>query len=150
MEKIRKTLPLPLLREQVFTAKKPFLGICVGMQVLATRGEEFGEHEGLDWIPGVVSKMVTCGLPLPHIGWNNVVPRTASPLLQHFEGEPDFYFVHSFVLQAERPEDVAADCVYGQPFAAAIQRGNISGVQFHPEKSQKAGRQLIQNFLSYS
>lgn len=150
MEKIKNTLPLPLLRQQVFDQKKPFLGICVGMQVLATQGEEFGVHEGLGWIPGIVRKMVTNDLPLPHIGWNNVIPRATSPLLQHFEGEPDFYFVHSFIVETERPEDVAADCVYGEPFAAVIQRDNVFGVQFHPEKSQKAGKQLIQNFLSVS
>jgi len=147
MDRIKNTLPLDLLREQVFENRKPFLGICVGMQVLASRGEEFGVHEGLGWIPGVVSKLVVGDLPLPHIGWNNVKASRPSILLDHFDAEPDFYFVHSYAFRPERAEDATASCLYGEAFTSVIERDNIFGVQFHPEKSQRAGKQLIQNFL---
>jgi imidazole glycerol-phosphate synthase subunit HisH len=150
MERINNTLPLDLLTDQVFGEKKPFLGICVGMQVLATNGEEFGSHEGLNWIPGVVRKLKTTDQPLPHIGWNNIIVRCESELLTGFAGEPDFYFVHSFIFEPKHSEDVAATCDYGEEFAAVLQHENIYGVQFHPEKSQKAGMQLIRNFLSMS
>jgi len=148
MEKINKTIPLEVLTVNVFEKKKPFLGICVGMQVLATTGFEFGEYAGLNWIPGIVEKMDSQDLSLPHVGWNNVSFKQASPLSQHFSDDPDFYFVHSFVLKPEHSADQLAVTEYGTPFCAAIQHQNIYGVQFHPEKSQEAGRILLTNFLS--
>jgi len=150
MEKIRKLIPLPLLKNEVFTNKKPFLGICVGMQVLATVGLEFGEHEGLNWIPGTVQKLETDELPLPHIGWNSCVSKKKSVLTRGFTGEPDFYFLHSFAydLTTVDPKFVVAVSEYGIRFCAMIQKDNIYGVQFHPEKSQKAGKILLTNFLT--
>ncbi|MCI0577812.1 MAG: imidazole glycerol phosphate synthase subunit HisH [Chloroflexi bacterium] len=148
MVKIRKRLPLDVLEEEVFNGHKPFLGICVGLQMLAEKGYEFGEHEGLGWLPGTVNKLEPQGLPLPHIGWNDIHIACSSPLLNHLEGNADFYFVHSYVFRPARAENVLATTHYGEAFASVLGNGNIYGVQFHPEKSQKAGKLLIQNFLS--
>lgn len=147
MEAIRTRLPLDVLKREVFAEKKPFLGICVGLQVLAEKGFEYGEHEGLGWIPGTVNRLDPGSLPLPHIGWNDIVARSASPLLSGFSAHPDFYFVHSYVFAPADPADVVATCTYGAEFPCILARGNVMGVQFHPEKSQKAGKLLLQNFL---
>lgn len=149
MEKIRKTIPLSILKEEVVGKGKPFLGICVGMQVLAQKGYEFGEHEGLGWIPGSVEKLNSGGMPLPHIGWNNVQTVRPSPLLARFDDNQDFYFVHSFIFKTE-PENIVATSSYGEDFCSVVNRQNIYGVQFHPEKSQKAGKIMIENFLGLS
>lgn len=148
MRKIGETIPLDALREAVLVRRTPFLGICVGMQVLAERGFEFGEHKGLGWIPGTVQKLTTT-LPLPHIGWNSIEAARLSPLIEGMKGS-DFYFVHSFVFTPASSESAVAVTDYGTRFASVIAQGNIFGVQFHPEKSQKAGRQLLTNFLSLS
>lgn len=150
MRKIRESIPLAELEEAVLSKKRPFLGICVGMQVLAESGMEFGEHRGLGWIPGTVEKLTALGAPLPHIGWNNISPKRQSPLLIDLGPEPDFYFVHSFVFHATDPGNVLATSEYGEEFCSVIQSDNIYGVQFHPEKSQKAGIQLVNNFLAIS
>jgi len=150
MEKIKKMIPLEVLRREVFEKKKPFLGICVGMQVLADKGYEFGEYDGLGWIPGGVEKINAGDLPLPHIGWNNIVASQKTPLLDGLSASQDFYFVHSFVFREKDGADVVAKTEYGGKFNSVIARGNIFGVQFHPEKSQKAGAVLLKNFLSLS
>ena len=137
----------------------PFFGICVGMQLLSTRGLEFGEHRGLGWIDGDVVKMTPSdpALKIPHMGWNGLcAPADGAlhPVLQgitkkpdgHF---PDFYFVHSFVFQSKNANDVAAWCDYGGNFAAVVAKDNLVGTQFHPEKSQKAGLELIRGFLTW-
>lgn len=147
MERILQHIPMEALKEEVFGARKPFLGICVGLQVLADRGYEFGEHAGLGWLPGTVRRMETGALPLPHMGWNDITVRRASPLLEGFAEHPDFYFVHSYAFVAATASDVIATCTYGEDFPCVLGRGNIMGVQFHPEKSQKAGALMIQNFL---
>jgi glutamine amidotransferase len=147
MAKVRARIPLDVLREEVLEKRKPFLGICVGMQLLADRGLEFGDHEGLGWIPGVVDRLASAPHPLPHIGWNNIEVTRPVPLLESFPPQQDFYFVHSYVFRAADESTVVARADYGERFAAIIARDNIVGVQFHPEKSQKAGRVLIQNFL---
>jgi glutamine amidotransferase len=148
MRRIRETLPLDVLRRRVMTEKTPFLGICVGMQVLADRGVEFGEHPGLGWVPGSVNKLDSKNLPLPHVGWNGVAAARTHPLLAGLENEPDFYFVHSFVFHAADPNDVLATTDYGEDFCSVVQKGNLYGVQFHPEKSQRAGMKLAKNFLA--
>ena len=146
MQSIRERIPLPELEQAVFGERKPFLGICVGMQVLAETGEEFGSHRGLGWIGGRVRRFQTSELPVPHIGWNDVQRCAALPLLGEHE-KIDFYFVHSYVFEPSDAGDVAATTVYGETFPSIIRRDNVLGVQFHPEKSQKAGMLLLTNFL---
>ena len=148
MRKIHERLPMDVLEQVVLGDKKPFLGICVGMQVLATRGMEFGECLGLGWIEGVAEKIDSKHLPLPHIGWNNISTKRASPLLAGLGGDPDFYFVHSYAFRSENEQDTLATTSYGEEFCSAVQRENIYGVQFHPEKSQRTGIKLAKNFLS--
>lgn len=148
MRKIRETLPMDALEQAVLIEKKPFLGICVGMQVMASRGVEFGEHAGLGWIAGSVEKLDVNDLPLPHVGWNNVICKQVSPLLKGLEDNPDFYFVHSFVFNLANPRHMLASTHYGEEFCSVIQYENLFGVQFHPEKSQRTGIKLMKNFLS--
>lgn len=147
MARIQRSLPMEVVREAVFAQGKPFLGICVGMQVLGDVGMEFGANAGLGLIPGRVERLEAPGLPLPHVGWNDIREERSHPLLVGLESTPDFYFVHSYAFQAEVPGDVIATVEYGSRFAAVIGRDNVLGVQFHPEKSQRAGAQLLKNFL---
>jgi imidazole glycerol-phosphate synthase subunit HisH len=130
----------------------PFLGICVGMQLLATRGLEFGETPGLGWIAGDVVRLTPEGRrhKVPHVGWNNVefAPQ-AGGLFAGLPAGIDMYFTHSFVLTAPDPADVAAWTDHGGRFASAVTRGNLAGVQFHPEKSQGPGLELLANFLRW-
>lgn len=148
MEKIKSNVPLEILKNEVFEKKKPFLGICVGMQVLADKGFEFGEHEGLGWISGVVEKLDSQDFPLPHVGWNDIAIKNKIPLLEKLDKNHDFYFVHSFVFKEKDKKNVAAKTQYGSEFNSVIFKKNIFGVQFHPEKSQKAGKILLQNFIN--
>jgi glutamine amidotransferase len=145
MQMIRHNIPLPAVGAAVHVEHKPFLGICVGMQVLAESGDEFGVHEGLGWIPGSVRRFRDHGLPVPHMGWNEVSATNAGLLGEH--RALDFYFLHSFLFEAANPANVAAVTTYGETFPSIIRRDNIVGVQFHPEKSQKAGMLLLENFL---
>lgn len=126
---------------------QPFLGICVGMQLLATTGYEHGEHAGLDILPGTVGSLRTGpGLKIPHMGWNTVKGR-GHPLLPP---DGDAYFVHSYAMTPDADDDVIATATYGVPFTAAVARGPVAGVQFHPEKSQAYGLALLANFLRWS
>lgn len=148
MTKIKSTIPLDVVEEEVLTNKKPILGICVGMQVLFATGYEFGAHEGLGWLKGTVKKLDVDDLPLPHIGWNEI--NVTSPNQLYGECEKagnDFYFVHSYACIPEEQGYVIATCDYGKKFCAAVQHENIFGVQFHPEKSQIAGKKLLKNFI---
>lgn len=147
MSRIRARIPIPAVEEAI-GAGKPFLGICVGMQVLADKGFEFGEHDGLGWLGGTVNRLEPGDLPLPHVGWNSIETARQSPLVDQLRPDEDFYFVHSFVLAPRDPGDVVATTSYGPAFPSIVSRGNIHGVQFHPEKSQRAGRRLLQNFLA--
>jgi len=149
MAKIKDRIPIDVVEREVRHGK-PFLGICVGMQVLAEKGYEFGEHEGLGWIPGIVDRLDSSPHPLPHIGWNSADFARRGTLLESFEAHQDFYFVHSYVFRPRDPETMTASTEYGETFCSILERDNVLGVQFHPEKSQKAGRLLIQNFLKRS
>ncbi len=149
MRKIGVSLPLAVLEQIVLREKRPFLGICVGMQVLATRGQEFGEFAGLGWIEGSVEKVLCQDLPLPHVGWNNASRKRESPLFAGLGDDPDFYFVHSYALRPNDPQVIVATTSYGEEFCSAVQRENIFGVQFHPEKSQRAGLHLAKSFLAF-
>jgi len=126
----------------------PFLGICVGMQVMAEVCEEFGEHRGLGWIAGRVRRLTPADedLRVPHIGWNNITVANGPSFLDGMDGA-HFYFVHSYAMEC--PEDfVLATVDYGGPFVAAARRGHMAGVQFHPEKSSGAGETVLHNFLA--
>ncbi len=129
----------------------PFLGICVGMQLLATRGLEFGETRGLGWIDGDVRRIEPHDphLKVPHMGWNELTGRLPAALFTGLPAGSHMYFTHSFALFARHDADVAAEVDHGGRFPAAVLRGNVAGVQFHPEKSQAAGARLLANALAW-
>jgi glutamine amidotransferase len=129
----------------------PFLGICVGMQLMATRGLEFGETSGLNWIAGDIARLTPEGAhnKVPHVGWNAVDFAPGAALFAGLPVGVDMYFTHSFAFRARDPADVAAWTDHGGPVAAAVTRGNLAGVQFHPEKSQAWGLALLANFLEW-
>jgi glutamine amidotransferase len=129
----------------------PVLGICLGMQLLFTRGEEGGDVEGLGLVEGTVRRLsdMGCLLRIPHVGWNNVNFDIDDPLLRKIESGADFYFVHSYAAMCAHPSNVLCSTEYGVDFCAAVRRSNVMGTQFHPEKSSLAGRQLLQNFLEW-
>lgn len=147
MEKIHARIPLQVLEKEVFVKKKPFLGICVGMQVLADYGYEFGKCKGLGWVSGIVKKIETEELPLPHVGWNEIHITKQNELTKRFTGKPDFYFVHSYIFHPNNSNEIVATTTYGETFCSILGKENIFGVQFHPEKSQTAGKILLENFL---
>jgi len=127
----------------------PYLGICVGMQMLFDIGEEMGEHEGLGILPGRVVRFPEFSdRKVPHMGWNQLDIRKTSGLLTNLSEQNYAYFVHSYYCAPENPDDILAVVDYGIEFTAIVQRDNIYGVQFHPEKSQTTGLQILSNFLS--
>jgi glutamine amidotransferase len=139
------------LCEAVIARARPFLGICVGMQLMADRGREFETVEGLGWIAGEVVAIEPrdAALKIPHMGWNEIEPRAPHPLLAGLGAGVHAYFVHSYHFRLADPGDALAISDYGGPLTAMICRGNLAGTQFHPEKSQEAGLQLIGNFLRW-
>jgi glutamine amidotransferase len=139
-----------ILHEQVIENRIPFLGICLGMQLLATKGLEGRETAGLGWIKGVVRRFEPTGtdIRIPHIGWNEVTFTRESPLFNNVPMNKDFYFVHSYHLCCDNEQDVLARTPYCGTFVSAVGRENIFGVQFHPEKSQRLGFQVLRNFLA--
>lgn len=144
-----------VLEEVVRGRQRPFLGICVGMQLLASRGLEHEVSQGLGWIPGDVALIMPDDpdLKIPHMGWNTLTQSRPHPLLQDIATGPaglHAYFVHSYALRAERPDDVVAVTDHGGPVTAMVAHGNIAGTQFHPEKSQTLGLKLIANFLRWT
>lgn len=150
------TLPgmVEALQQAVIRDAKPFLGICVGMQLLASVGREHGDCKGLGWIPGevVAIRPDDPSLKIPHMGWNTLDLRgddARHPLLNGLEDGSHVYFVHSFEFKAENVNHVLAHTNYGGEVAALIGRDNIAGTQFHPEKSQRSGQRFIHNFLSW-
>lgn len=141
------------LREQVLRHGKPLLGICLGMQLLSSRGSEGSPTgtPGLDLIPGTVEHLGTlgCSLRIPHVGWNSADVIGEPALFAGIPDQTDFYFVHSFAFAPKDPAHILARVDYGIPVVAAIQSGPVFGTQFHPEKSSKAGFQLLRNFLAF-
>jgi len=137
--------------EEHVKSGKPFMGICVGMQMMATRGLEHGDHDGFDWIKGDV-KLISPNdkkLKIPHMGWNNLNLTTEHPVFNGIKKNDHAYFVHSYQLKTANKADLLATVDYGGIITAAVARENIIGTQFHPEKSQSTGLRLISNFLSW-
>lgn len=139
------------LAEAVLARGRPFLGICVGMQMLATRGHEFRLTDGLGWVPGQVTRLapVDHALKVPHMGWNDLVIDRPHPVLAGIATGDHAYFVHSWAMQLADPAHLLAHADYGGPVTAVVGCDNVIGTQFHPEKSQRAGLRLIANFLSW-
>lgn len=139
------------LQREVIERGKPFLGICVGMQLMATRGVEYGVHAGLDWIAGDVVRIEPKDktLKIPHMGWNELLELKPHPLLEGIQPHDHAYFVHSFQLETAKPETLLATTEYGGTITATVGRDNLAGTQFHPEKSQATGLRLIGNFLRW-
>ena len=141
------------LEHAVQQRKVPFLGICVGMQLLASKGFEHGEHQGLDWIGGEVRHFppkLESQIKIPHMGWAQVscAGSVSHPVLEKLDGE-SVYFAHSYIFHAADPAQVVATATHGVEVTAAVARDNILGVQFHPEKSQKVGLDLLRAFQSW-
>ncbi len=138
------------LNEAVIERGRPFLGICVGMQLMAARGFEHGNHQGLGWIDGEVGALAPDdpALKIPHMGWNALEVTGSHPVLAGLEGG-HFYFVHSYELRCDDPAGVLARVAYGGPVTAVVGGANMIGTQFHPEKSQRAGQRFIANFLRW-
>jgi imidazole glycerol-phosphate synthase subunit HisH len=139
------------MTEAVHGKGAPFLGICVGMQLLASRGLEFGETPGLDWIAGDVRRLESNdpAIKIPHMGWNNLTQVANHPVFAGLQNGQTVYFTHSFAFFPKDEADVAAYVEHGARFPAAVARGNVAGVQFHPEKSQGCGLSLLARFLEW-
>lgn len=152
MKNLREGGFIPIMEELVLEKKRPFLGICLGMQLLATRGFEHGENDGLNWIPGVVDKISfpeqIKTLRVPHMGWNEVVFSHKSELFSGLGEAQAFYFVHSFTFRPERSEVIGGTCHYGVDLVANVEWENIYATQFHPEKSHSAGLALLKNWCA--
>jgi imidazole glycerol-phosphate synthase subunit HisH len=143
---------VPVLNRKVIEEKTPVMGVCLGMQLLGTRSGE-GTEPGLGWIDAESIRFRfdggDKGLRIPHMGWNELIPSRSHPIFAGLEQENRFYFVHSFHVVCSDGADVLARTEYGYPFTSAVKRGNILGVQFHPEKSHRFGLQLMKNFIEW-
>jgi glutamine amidotransferase len=139
------------IEEAVQHAGRPFMGICIGMQMLATRGMEYAETPGFDWIAGTVAQITPAdpALKVPHMGWNDLVIDHAHPVFEGIRTGDHAYFVHSYQFRVEDPAHLLAHADYGERVTAVVGRDNIVGTQFHPEKSQATGLRMIANFLSW-
>jgi imidazole glycerol-phosphate synthase subunit HisH len=149
MESLERSGLVPLLERRVREDRVPTLGICLGMQLMTRRSEE-GRRPGLGWIDAEALRFrpADSALKIPHMGWNRVMPTRASELTDELPPEPRFYFVHSFFVRCHDPQDVLLTTPFGETFASAFHRGNVWGVQFHPEKSHKFGMALLRNFAT--
>lgn len=152
MEAIRTNRLYEILHQEVIVNKKPMLGICLGLQLLAKTSNEHGNHEGFGWLDAHVMNFdAEMGLNIPHIGWNDIHILNSDPLFHGLKNsEKDFYFVHSYYVGCNDSSDVLATCNYGIDFVAAIKKDNIVATQFHPEKSQDNGIQVLENFLNWN
>lgn len=147
MQKLREQNLVQPIRDTVLIGT-PYLGICLGMQFLFEQSEEMGTHEGLGLLPGYVTRFPgDLGLKVPHMGWNQLQPCQPSPILENVPAGSYAYFVHSYYCVPATPADTLITVDYGITFTAALHHDNIYGVQFHPEKSQRTGLQILTNFL---
>ena len=156
MENLRKLNLIDALNEAVLVKKTPILGICLGMQLMAKSSEESAKHgvsimeHGLGWFDADAVKFEvndTLRFKIPHTGWNTVTIEKESPLMKNIPADSEFYFVHSYYLKANDASDVLNYTDYGNPFASAVSKENIYGIQYHPEKSHDVGLQLLKNFV---
>lgn len=148
MDKLHEQALVDPIREAV-DAGVPYFGICLGMQFLFESSDEMGEHEGFGILPGSVTRFPKFeDLKVPHMGWNQLQPTRESTMLAGLPDDAYAYFVHSYYCVPENPDDVLITVDYGIPFTAGVERDNVFGVQFHPEKSQTVGLQLLRNFLA--
>jgi imidazole glycerol-phosphate synthase subunit HisH len=148
---LRSTGLVETLGEEVFRGGKPFLGICLGMELLATDSIEHGRHKGLGWIDGTCIPLQPNGVRVPHTGWNNIdLANAASKPLGRVSNGEDFYFNHTYHFVPADESTVAAWCTHGTRVAAAVAVGNVFATQFHPEKSQQAGLELIADFAAWA
>jgi glutamine amidotransferase len=138
------------LREVVEEKARPFMGICVGMQLMCRIGHEYEETAGLGWIDGEVTRIEAEGLKVPHMGWNDLVIDRPHPVLAGIESGQHAYFVHSYHMAVAAPDQLIAHVEYGHPVTAIVGRDNMIGTQFHPEKSQATGLKMIANFLGWA
>jgi imidazole glycerol-phosphate synthase subunit HisH len=142
---------IDVLNRKVIIEKTPVLGICLGMQLLS-KGSEEGSLKGLSWIDGITERFRfsdTIEYKIPHMGWNFIREHKPSRLFENMYSDPRFYFVHSYFFRANDREDILTSTTYEIEFTSAVERGNILGVQFHPEKSHKFGMRLLKNFVDY-
>jgi glutamine amidotransferase len=149
MQRIKNLNLNDVISEHVLIKKKPFLGICVGMQILSTIGNEHNITKGLNFIEGEVRKL-NCGkLKIPHIGWNNIIFKKNSLLQNDIFTNLDFYFLHSYVFNPKNKNHITGLTEYGETFPSIINKDNIWGFQFHPEKSQQAGQVILKKFFEF-
>jgi glutamine amidotransferase len=149
IENLKKRNLIEILNNQVIEMKKPILGICVGMQLLATFSEENGMHKGLNWISGGVKKLnLSKEFVVPHVGWNDIIIKSKDPLFTKNADPCNFYFDHSYYFDCDEDKNVIAYCDYGIRVTAAVQKDNIFGVQFHPEKSHNNGLKMFRGFFN--
>lgn len=149
MQNLQKQKLIDPLQRMVLDEKKPLLGICLGMQLLADSSDERGKHTGLSLIPGQVKAIaISRDLRLPHIGWNSTIFQNASPLFEGLHDEEAFYFVHSYYFDCH-PDYISSVTYYGSPITAAVYKDHIFGVQFHPERSHHKGLKILKNFANY-
>ena len=144
---LKKYKLFDLIKSKAKKEKVPILGICLGMQILATVGFEDGVEKGLDLVPGKVDLLPETKLKLPHIGWNQIKIKQENLIFNNIKDQTDFYFVHSYAFICDDTQNILATTNYQDPFISSISNGNIYGVQFHPEKSLAAGLELIKNFI---
>ena len=155
IEGLKKKKVLNILEEKVFKSCEPFLGICVGMQMLSTKGFENGRHSGLNWIPGKVTKIsqINESMKIPHMGWNKLIVKRQSKFIKNLEEKVDLkknfsaYFVHSYELILEDKNNLVLSTEYGREITAMVKKENIIGTQFHPEKSHLFGLKFLETFI---